>query len=926
MIRSGIATLLTILLCLSLSTLTVAQDSQNEMKLFEFTGESLSEALDQIIQQTDIDLVYDPQLTAGIHIYERINPKNTDDLLKRLLDDHELDYIILSSGTYVIVKSARGGPFYGTFAGKVVDSKTNEPLPGATVMLADVSGGTSTNQTGNFSINRLLTGRHEIIFSYVGYEPVSKTIEIRPDRELIEQISLNQKPTDVLPLVVEAHRAKIPHHQTPSVPVNSEWNTVGVMRDAIRNLNFISGIQYGLPLTDLHLQGGQHGEHRILLDGVPVYNPYSFGQMFSSFSPYAIGEVRVHKTGYGVEAGSQIAGLINLSHDLPGTGKKNLIVQGDPLSVNVRGDLSFSTGDNSSLQIMTALRTNFWDVYKNPTYKQTLQDWNVIDPLLTNTLGDLDYDASFYSPIRHDSDIKFFDYHLASSYQMDDFSSISASLYFAENGVETRLLNQYQSNSNPSEAPYLYANDSYKWNNFTSQITWNEMVTPRFDLSTQASYSINQFQHQNQVGISSYPRFFQSGGVQLDAVTEFPGTGRFLPTQFDGNEIQHFILKTDGSYSISPHLLLKGGLQWDLVSSGIDISKLSYFPARINQSSTLLSTYLNTNHTFGNYWNIEWGSRFTYASFSNQIYAEPRISVQFDQSESSIGYWSAKLSGGLYRQFINEYQITNSGPTSVVPSFAIWSLSDENNIPKAWHLNGSYLVEPKANTSIKLDLYYKWQPVTNITSYTQLNSESAQTINNASQNEIRAFAETTEMRAFGAGITLNQSFLNSKIKTTAGYDYSYSQVDMETQFDRKMTTPWNEPHRTQLRILWWMVPDLAVTAKWQGIWGRKWAFRQSYYDFLQYRSNEIPSEFSFNSPENDELSPFQQVDLSFIYQPTIGKADLELRLELLNIFNRKNTLEKYLQPVPQEGAERIYEVRKRNLPGFHPSVSLEVKF
>lgn len=927
MIRSGVVTILSIFLCLSLSTFTNAQDSLNERKPFEFSGESLSEALDRIIQRTDIDLVYDPQLIAGIHVYDRITPKSTDDLLKQLLEDHELDYIILSSGTYVIVKSARGGPFYGTFAGKVVDSETGEPLPGATVMLADASGGTSTNQAGNFSIHKLLTGRHEIIFSYVGYQPISKTIEIRPDRELTERISLNQKPVDVLPVVVEAHRAKIPHHQTPSVPLHSEWNTVGVMRDAIRNLNLISGIQYGLPLTDLHLQGGQQGEHRILLDGVPVYNPYSFGQMFSSFSPYAIGEVRVHKTGYGVEAGSQMAGLINLSHDLPGTGQKNLTIQGDPLSANVRGDLSFTTGDDSSLQIMTALRKNFWDIYKNPTFEQTLQDWNTIDPLLTNSLGEINYDASLYSPIRQESDIQFFDYHLASSYQIDDFSSISASLYLAENSVETRLLNHYQSDATPSAAPYIYATDSYKWNNVTSQLTWNKMVTPRFDITSQASFSFNQFQHQNRLETSQYPILLREE-VQMDSAigNEFQQSSTRLPTQFDGNEIQHFILKSDGSYSISPTLLVQGGIQFDHVSSGIDISNQSYFPARVDQSSTLLSSYLNTTHTFGNYWNIEWGSRLTYASFSDRIYAEPRFSIQFDQPESSIGYWSAKMSGGLYRQFINEYQITNSGPTSLVPSFAIWSLSDENSIPKAWHLNGSFLTEPGANTSLRLDLYYKWQPVTNITSYTRLNNESAQSINDASRNEIRAFAESTEMTAIGAGIKIDQGFLNSTLKLKAGYDYSYSQIDMDTQFGQKMTTPWNEPHRTQLRALWWIFPDLAVTTKWQGIWGRKWAFRQSYYDFLQYRSNEIPSEFSFSSPQDDGLSPFHQVDFSIIYQPAVGNTDLEFRLELLNIFNRKNTLEKYLQPVQTEGGQRIYEVRNRNLPGFYPSVSLEITF
>jgi hypothetical protein len=253
-------------------------------------------------------------------------------------------------------------------------------------------------------------------------------------------------------------------------------------------------------------------------------------------------------------------------------------------------------------------------------------------------------------------------------------------------------------------------------------------------------------------------------------------------------------------------------------------------------------------------------------------------------------------------------------------------LSNEDDIPKAWHLNGSTLIELTEDTSVKMEFYYKWQPVVNITSYTNLNSETAQTISSLRLSEIRVFAETTDMKIWGAGINVNQSLANSKVKLKAGYDYSYSEINMESQFGRILPASWNEPHRTQLRFLWWVTPDLAVSTKWLGIWGRTWAFRQSYYDFLRYRPNETSLQYSFNSPANDKLSPFQQVDLSFIYQPSLGSANLEFRLELLNILNRKNTLEKYLHPIQQDSGNRSYEIRNRNLPGFHPSVSLQVKF
>lgn len=914
-----------LIFCACFSSQAIAQQAQNKLPVMEFSGESLSEALDKIIRETDINLVYDPQLTEEIFIYKRINPKNTEDLLKQLLADHQLDYITLSSGTYVIVRSVREGPFYGTLSGKIVDEETGEPLPGATVLLADASGGTSTNLSGNFSLNKLLIGTHRIIFSYVGYEPVYKTIEVNPGQVIREQVGLSQKPVDVIPVIVEAHQNKLPHANILNDPSDSDFKTVGIMKDAIRNLSLISGVQYGLPMSDLHLQGGQQSEHRILLDGIPVYNPTSFGQMFSSFSPYAIGKVTLHKAGFGAEVGSQIAGLINLSHDLPSKDEKGLILQADPLSANLRGDLSFSNQRSSSFNLMTAIRTNFWDIYKNPTFEQTLQNWNVIDPLIVNSLDNLDQDASAYSPIYQNSDIRFFDYHLATEYKIDPFTSISGSFYLGENRVETQLLNQGQNET--SSLPYLYSTDYYKWNNYAAQVSLNQMPTPRLTLTTQASYSVNQSQHNNDVGITRNPGILQSesGNYVLDSFEESSFRSP-LPTQIDGNNIQHFILKSDGSYSFTPHYSLQSGLQLDRVLTSIDISNLSYLPAQIDQSSTLFSSYLNSKHIFGDLWSLSWGSRFTYAAHADDIFIEPRFSLQFDDPDTKMGYWSARLSGGLYRQFINEYEITNTGSTAIVPSFTIWSLSDEEKIPKAWHLNSSFLLEPTENTSFKLEMFYKWQPIANITSYGNLNMPVAENSVNAGLNEIGAFAEATDIRSFGGGIQFSKSLAGPNIKVLAGYDYSFTRVNMQSQFGRSIPPPWNQPHRGQLRILWGLFSDFAISAKWQGIWRRSWAFRQSYYNYLRFQpeANSLP--YSFNSPENDKLSPFHQVDLSFIYQPTIGTADLEMRVELINLLNRKNTLEKYLIPINYESDSPQYEVRERQLPGFYPTVSLQVKF
>jgi hypothetical protein len=65
-----------------------------------------------------------------------------------------------------------------SIAGTVKDLKTNEPLPGATVYLASTTLGTSANETGTFSLNKISPGKYDLVVSMVGYKLFSKPILI----------------------------------------------------------------------------------------------------------------------------------------------------------------------------------------------------------------------------------------------------------------------------------------------------------------------------------------------------------------------------------------------------------------------------------------------------------------------------------------------------------------------------------------------------------------------------------------------------------------------------------------------------------------------------------------------------------------------------------------------------------------------------
>lgn len=908
--------ILLLLLILSSTGKTFGQSNESDRYSFEFRGETLEKVLDTIAKNTNSDLVYDPKLITGINIYKRINDLPFPFFLKSILEEHGLDYILLSTGTYVVVENVKEKPLPGSFIGRVTDRETGKPLPGATVFLADASGGTSTGRAGNFSIPKLISGTYNVIFSYVGYEPVYKTIEIKPGTEVQETITMQTKPVDIAPVIVEAHRRRLPNQGNNDASVNaaSPWQSVTMTRDPVRSLNLTPGIQYGLPMTGLHLEGGQKSEHRLMLDGVPVYNPFSFGQLFSAFSPFAIENVNLHKSGFGVQEGSQIAGIVNLNHQLSYTEENRGLIQSDPVSANAKGNIYIPINEKG-INIMTALRTNLWDIFEEPNLRQSLREWDFIDPLITNQLEDIEGDANLYRPSDQRSDIQFFDYHFAAAYETGKYSKLQGSLYFSENSITTELL---------SEAPpetdvprFLNAQDSYSWKNTAAHVTWSGFITPRFDLSAKASFSSSTFDHRYQFENTDEPLFFDTASLDSE-FGSIEDINRQLPTQIDGNRITHFTLSSDSRYSFSPTFHMDSGIQLELVNSDVDITDLFFLSANTEQSSSILSSYLNATKSFDENWLLTVGSRFTYLdSEKNNVFIEPRASLQYDQANSGIGFWSARISGGIYRQFINQHEITNVAPTAVVPSFTIWSHAGRTDIPKAFHLSGSFLLEPSEKTVIKADAFYKWQPETNITSYSNLSRGLG-----INRSQVSAFAESTSMESFGFGLRINHSLAGSKLRLMGGYDYSSARIDYSTQFGRTLTAPWNEPHRAQFRALWSISRKLTLLGKWQGIWGRAWAFRQSYYNFLLFRE---PEQFSFNNPEDDKLKTFQQVDLSFIYQPAFGETGLEFRLELINILNRRNTIDQSLLPSP-DNEEQAFEIRERTLPGFYPSASVQFKF
>jgi hypothetical protein len=77
-----------------------------------------------------------------------------------------------------------------TVSGRIVDSATREPMPGASVYCQNTTVGTATNKQGEFSL-QLKSGGYELIVSFTGYQTkqirISHTDDKIPDIEMIKE-------------------------------------------------------------------------------------------------------------------------------------------------------------------------------------------------------------------------------------------------------------------------------------------------------------------------------------------------------------------------------------------------------------------------------------------------------------------------------------------------------------------------------------------------------------------------------------------------------------------------------------------------------------------------------------------------------------------------------------------------------------------
>jgi len=239
-----------------------------------------------------------------------------------------------------------------SISGKITDENST-PLPSATVIVSQTFKGTITDSEGNYQFTNLKSGTYTLVFSYLGYEPKTKTVELSDNVVLNLQFD---QPTTLPELVItDSYRADEQTPVTQKTVELAEIESKMIGQDGLFVLeklspSILTSSQSGTGFTnygDFRLRGMPQKRVNITLNGVPLNDMIDQGVYFSNFTDImnSVQSFQIQRgVGTSVNGTASYAGSINFE------------------SVNLKdskasGDLQYTTGSFNTHKVSAEYKT-----------------------------------------------------------------------------------------------------------------------------------------------------------------------------------------------------------------------------------------------------------------------------------------------------------------------------------------------------------------------------------------------------------------------------------------------------------------------------------------------------------------------------------------------------------------------------------------
>ena len=290
---------------------------------------SLADALARLAESSRVQIAFSPTLLpVDLRVDCDCKTLHVARTLDRLLADTKLGYVELGSQVIIVPRAVRGFPD-GVLRGRV-RSEIAVPLEDATVRLrpaADTASRrlTGTDRLGFFTIHDILPGRYSLSVGLIGYALHEQTLEIPQGADLEVEVTLAEQAVELEGVLAEARRSRQRERFERSVSVTvQEFNArelkaiPGIAEpDVIKSVEVLPGVTRVSDFNAaFNVRGGSADQNLILLDGVPIFNPFHAMGLFSVFNGDMVQRAELHSGGFPAEYGGRTSSVLLVESDL----------------------------------------------------------------------------------------------------------------------------------------------------------------------------------------------------------------------------------------------------------------------------------------------------------------------------------------------------------------------------------------------------------------------------------------------------------------------------------------------------------------------------------------------------------------------------------------------------------------------------------
>jgi hypothetical protein len=203
--------------------------------------------------------------------------------------------------------------FSAVIHGRVFDSKTGKPLPGANIYIVGKDYGTASDVDGTYLL-KLPVGSYTLKVSMLGYKELTLQLHIKkPDEKIERDFYLTEIAIPIgKEILVKAKVSPLrPEVSTNLKTISASELEALTSTDIVSVLHTKAGIT-SFEDTDIHIRGSRSDEILMVVDGIPVKDPLA-GSAFGFYVPTtAVKEVDALIGGFNAEYGQAMGGVINL--------------------------------------------------------------------------------------------------------------------------------------------------------------------------------------------------------------------------------------------------------------------------------------------------------------------------------------------------------------------------------------------------------------------------------------------------------------------------------------------------------------------------------------------------------------------------------------------------------------------------------------